>query len=107
MSYRDTGIEAYGHSCEICGYGIVEVHHVNYQLHTEWEKKLRLAARKGENLSELLSVAQKLGFLEWDGHDLSKDDRVSNLSVLCGNHHNLVHLFDAGLNLLKALPKRK
>lgn len=106
MGYRETGIDTYGHKCEICGFSVVEVHHINYPLHDEWEKKIRTAYRKGDSVVELLEVADKLGFLKWDGQDLSKDDRSTNLAVLCGNCHSLVHLFDAGLKLLKAIPKR-
>lgn len=104
--YREIGLETYGHNCEICGYSIVEVHHVNYPLHDAWEKKIRDAVKNKQDITGLLAEAKKLGYLSWDGHDLDKDNRSTNLSVLCGNCHNLVHLFDAGLKLLKAIPKR-
>lgn len=106
MSYRETGLSVYGHKCELCGFSVVEVHHIGYQLHTEWENKIRSKYRAGEDISIMLEEVKALGFLSWNGQDLSKDNRSTNLAVLCGNCHSLVHLFDAGMNLLKALPKR-
>jgi hypothetical protein len=107
INYRQIGLDAYGNNCEICGFNLVEVHHINYPLHTEYENKLRKATKNKEDITELLEFAKGLGFLFWDGHDLSKDSRTSNLSVLCPNHHTMVHTADIGVALFKLLPKRK
>jgi predicted HNH restriction endonuclease len=103
--YRDIGLETYGNKCEICGHGLVEVHHIGYQEHQHYEDMLREA--KGDVLTSLLADAKSKGFLKWDGHNLEKDNRSTNLSVLCSNCHTLVHTLDAGMNLLKAIPKRR
>jgi hypothetical protein len=107
IGYREIGLNAYGNKCEMCGFSLVEVHHVDYKLHQDMENALRLALKRGQDTYELLQKAKTLGFLEWDGHDLSKDNRSTNLSVLCPNHHTLVHTADLGLALLKLIPKRK
>lgn len=106
-TYREIGLETYGHKCELCGYSIVEVHHINYQLHDQWEKKIRDMVKSHQDVADLLEMAKGLGFLDWDGHDLAKDNRSTNLSVLCGNCHSLIHLLDAGMKLLNALTPRK
>lgn len=106
-SYRDIGIETYGDRCEICGYGIVEVHHIDYQRHQLMENALRASTKRGEDISLILGNAHGMGFLEWDGHQLSKDDRTTNLSVLCPSCHTLMHTLDASIKLLRAIPKRK
>jgi len=105
--YRERGLNTYGNKCEICGYGLVEVHHLDYQEHQEVEDRLRKAVKKNEDITELLAEARKKGYLFWDGRQLEKDNRSTNLSVLCGNCHTLVHRIDCGLKLLKALPPRK
>jgi hypothetical protein len=105
--YRQLGIETYGARCEICHFGIVEVHHINYQEHQEMENRLRAAVKKGKDISQLLLEAYKQGFREWDGHQLSKDNRSTALSVLCPNCHTLIHRMDIGMKLLGALTPRK
>jgi hypothetical protein len=103
MDYRQAGLETYGHKCEICGYSIVEVHHINYQEHQAIENKLR----KTDNPESLLEKAREMNFTDWDGHQLSKDNRSTNLAVLCGNCHSLIHRLDVGMNLIKVLDRRK
>jgi hypothetical protein len=107
--YRDAAIEKYGHACEICGHSIVEVHHINYQEHGNIEKQIRAAEKSGNKnaISSLIENAKYMGFVEYKNGQLSKDDHVGNLSVLCGNCHSLIHLMDVGLKLLKALKGRK
>jgi hypothetical protein len=107
MDYRQIGIGTYGGKCEICGFGIVEIHHVDYKTHQVMENAIRKAVRAGEDIGLLLSNARVLGFLEWDNNQLSKDDRSSNLAVLCPNHHMMVHQADMGVSLLRLLPKRR
>ena len=102
--YRDIGIETYGDKCEICSHSLVEVHHINYQEQWNIERRLR---KDFNNRDQLLKEARSLGFLKWDGNQLSKDDRSTNLAVLCGNCHTLIHKLDVGLNILKVLSKRK
>lgn len=107
--YRDVGISTYGHRCEICGYpAMVEVHHIDYHLHQWHEDNLRMATKSGKDIMSVLAKAQEKGFKIWDGKDLSKDSRPSNLAVLCGNCHALIHKLDAGTNLFRVLqPRRK
>lgn len=108
-SYRDIGIEMYGSQCEICSHGIVEVHHIDYHKHQEFENRMRKAVkmRDYDLLEQLLEKAKECGFLEWDGEQLSKDDRSTNLAVLCSNCHSLIHGLDVGVNLLNVLNRRK
>jgi hypothetical protein len=107
MSYREIGLNVYGDHCEICGYGIVEVHHIDYKLHNDYERVLRKKVKANQNVESILENAKQEGFLEWSGHQLSKDDRSINLAVLCPNCHAMVHKADIGLALLKLLPERK
>lgn len=107
MNYRETAIATYGTKCEICTYGIVEVHHIGYQEHQETEDYIRYLFKNGNDISVELAKAYALGFLKWDGNQLSKDDRSTNLSCLCSNCHYLIHLMNVGLRLLKAIPERK
>lgn len=107
MGYRETALMTYGSKCEICTYGIVEVHHIAYQEHQEVEDYIRYLAKNGNDISIELEKARALGFLFWDGRQLDKDDRSTNLSCLCSNCHYLIHLMNVGLKLLKAIPKRK
>lgn len=106
MDYRQLGLETYGYKCEICSYSIVEIHHISYKEQWDLEKKLR-KEKELEEILELLKRARELGFLNWDGKQLSKDDRSTNLSVLCGNCHSLIHRLDVGMNLLKVIDRRK
>lgn len=105
--YREAGLQAYGDRCEICGYHIVEVHHIDYQEHQAVEDKIRAAVRKKKDITKLLEEAAALGYLFWDGRQLSKDNRSTNLAVICPNCHSLIHLMDVGMKLKKALPPRK
>lgn len=105
--YREIGIETYGNKCELCSHGLVEVHHIAYNEHQAFEDKVRKAYREGSELHSLLEQALKLGYETWDGRQLGKDNRSTNLAVLCPNCHTLVHTVDMGKKLLKALPPRR
>ncbi|QDP42813.1 hypothetical protein HWC53_gp029 [Bacillus phage vB_BmeM-Goe8] len=105
--YRHVGIEAYGDRCEICGYHIVEVHHIDYQEHQAMENKIRAAVKNNEDITELLEEAAKQGWVGWDGHQLEKATQAKSLSVLCPNCHTLVHRIDCGMKILGALTPRK
>lgn len=107
MDYRQLGLESYGYKCEICGHSLVEVHHISYQEQWEMEKKLREATKQKRNITKLLEEAKEKGFLQWDDNQLSKDNRSTNLSVLCGNCHTLIHQLDVGMNIIKVLDRRK
>lgn len=107
INYREVGVTAYGQRCEICGFTIVEVHHVDYKLHEYHENLIRKLVKNKQDITAALKEAKTHGFLIWDGHDLSKDSRTTNLSVLCPNHHTMVHQADMSLLLLKLLPERK
>jgi hypothetical protein len=106
-NYRDIGLNSYGNKCEICGFSLVEVHHVDYNKHTYYENTLRKMVKQKQDITQFLEEAKRNGFLFWDGHDLSKDSRSTNLSVLCPNHHTMTHTADLGLALLKLIPERK
>lgn len=106
MGYREDGIGVYGDKCELCGHGLVEVHHIDYQEHQEIEDMLRYLSKYGNDITELLAEAKSKGYLYWSGHQLSKDDLTRNLSVLCPNCHTLVHRVNMGKKLLRVLPKR-
>jgi len=106
MDYRQLGLETYGYKCEICSYSIVEIHHISYKEQWDLEIKLRKENRLEETL-ELLKQARELGFTTWRNNQLSKDDRSTNLAVLCGNCHSLIHRLDVGMNLLKVIDRRK
>jgi hypothetical protein len=109
--YHDSAINKYGKRCEICGFAVgLEVHHLNYQEHQDIEDQIRKAERSKdhEEMIALLNKAKAMGFVEYDSKtgQLAKDDSTRNLSVLCANHHNFVHITDMGLKILKALPPR-
>ena len=108
--YHDSAIETYGDSCEICGHRMcLEVHHLDYQEHQEIEDRIRIADtdKKKKGLPELLKEAKEKNYLEYHSNQLSKNDSVKNLSVLCGNCHKFIHKIDCGQLLLKALKDRK
>lgn len=108
--YRNSALNTYGDSCELCGHRTsLEVHHINYQEQWDIERKIRSAEKKSQlNLvNELIDTAKSMGFDEYKDGQLSKDDSTTNLSVLCGNCHSLVHLIDVGLKLLRALKPRR
>lgn len=107
MDYRSTGLNTYGNRCEICGHSQVEVHHIDYQEQQQLEKTIRKAAKAGEDLTKLLELAKKEGYEEWDGNQLSKNNRSTNLAILCGNCHSLIHRLDAGMKLLKVIERRR
>jgi hypothetical protein len=107
MDYRLTGLETYGYRCEICGHSLVEVHHIDYQEQQQLESLIRKAAKAGEDLTKLLELAKNAGYEEWDSNQLSKNDRSTNLAVLCGNCHSLIHRLDVGKKLLKVLERRR
>lgn len=108
-NYRDYGIETYGNKCEICGHGVVEVHHIGYQEQQEFEREVRKVAKSNNNslLKTKLSKGKESGFMTWDGHQLGKDDRTTNLAVLCPTCHTLMHKLDVGMKILKVLPPRR
>ncbi|MCU5076777.1 hypothetical protein OB985_04135 [Bacillus cereus] len=107
MDYRLIGLETYGHRCEICGHSLVEVHHIDYQEQQALEIQIRKAIKAGKDTTELLETAKEQGYEEWDGNQLSKNNQSTNLSVLCGNCHCLIHRLDAGKKLLKVLERRR
>jgi hypothetical protein len=104
--YREVGLATYGNKCEICGHSSVEVHHIDYQEHQRAEDEIRLVLRRGGVITHLLEKAKLRGWLTWDGRQLGKNDSSTNLSVLCGNCHTLIHKIDVGMKLLNALTKR-
>lgn len=108
MDYRQLGLETYGYKCEICSYSIVEVHHINYKEQWDIENKLRKEQRL-DRADALLKLAKELGFSEYNfkTKQLAKDDSSTNLAVLCGNCHSLIHRLDVGMNLLKVIDRRK
>lgn len=107
MDYREIGLDTYGHRCEFCGNSMVEVHHIDYQEHQLLEDRIRRAAKNQMELTSLLEEAKNQGYLKWNGKDLEKNNSSYNLSVLCGNCHNLVHRMDVGKKILGALDRRK
>lgn len=115
MNYKQTGHETYGTKCEWEGCGWDEagcdVHHISYQEHNRLESKMRAAIGQGdmEKFARLCAEARKQGFMEYKrmARQLDKDDRSTNLTVLCPNHHRLVHVQDMGLDVLKRIPPRK
>jgi predicted metalloendopeptidase len=107
--YHDSAINKYGKRCEICGFAVgLEVHHLNYQEHQAIEDQIRKAERSGdhEEMIALINKAKAMGFDEYVNFQLAKDDSTRNLSVVCANHHNFIHITDMGLKILKALPPR-
>jgi hypothetical protein len=98
--YRDSALGKYGNRCEICSYGLVEVHHIDYNEQWIAEDKVR----KG---TMTITQAKKLGYDEFKNNQLSKNDDTKNLAVLCGNCHTLIHKLDSGKQLLNILPDRK
>lgn len=107
MDYRQIGLDTYGQRCEFCGNSMVEVHHIDYQEHQNMENRIRRAAKNLMDLTLLLEEANQKGWLKWDGKDLEKNNSSFNLSVLCGNCHNLVHRMDVGMKILGALERRR
>jgi hypothetical protein len=107
--YRENALKTYGESCEICGHRTsLEVHHINYQEQQQMEQMLRFAYKyKDPQYKEMLSEAKSKGFVEFNNNQLAKDDSTTNLSVLCGNCHSLIHTIDVGMKLLKAIKPRK
>jgi hypothetical protein len=114
VNYSKIAKEAYGESCEWIGCGWNEsdcdVHHINYQLQWDLEKKIRTAHRSAdiERARELADIANSKGFGKFDikTMQLGKDDRLLNLAVLCPNHHRYVHDEDLGFDIFKYIPKR-
>ena len=107
MGYRQDALTTYGNKCEICANSIVEVHHIDYQEHQELEDTIRYLNKNNNDISETIKEAKNSGYLFWDGYQLSKDDRTTNLSVLCCNCHTLIHRINVGKKLLRVLSKRR
>jgi predicted HNH restriction endonuclease len=105
--YRQAGIETYGDRCELCQFSLVEVHHIDYQEHQELENRIRATVKAKKDITSLLIEAVEKGYLEWKNNQLEKDNRSTNLAVLCGNCHTLIHRIDCGKKLLGALRPRK
>jgi len=113
MGYADIAKKVYGRKCEICGWGKAspDVHHIDYQEHTDFEKGIRIAQKY--NQTEVYDQLCKLALERGYGHynpttrNLPKNDRPENLSVLCPNCHREVHFFDYGMKLLDVLPPRR
>lgn len=114
-SYREIAIEAYGNQCEFEGCDWSEsncdVHHINYRDQQALEKEIRKSKKALDTARYhiLLEYARSRGFYTFDEESaqLSKDDSVHNLAVLCPNHHRYVHDKDLGNNILKYIPERK
>lgn len=114
-NYHDDALAAYGTVCEWvgCGWNVAEcdVHHISYQEQQEIEKTIRNAIKIGDmNLfAQLLVKANDMGYLHYDKktNQLEKDNRVSNLTVLCPNHHRYTHEQDLGKAILSYIPIRK
>lgn len=107
-NYRETALATYGESCEVCGHRTsLEVHHINYQEQQAIERQIREADKKGISIAPLIEKAKAMGFDEYKGGQLAKDDSTKNTCVLCGNCHSFVHLIDMGLKLLRALKPRR
>jgi hypothetical protein len=110
-NYHENALKTYGESCEICGFrSCLEVHHINYQEHQAAENMLRGFKKARKEIPESVLKGMKTG--GWDYFDpkteqLSKDDSTTNLSVLCGNCHSLMHKLDVGMKLLNVLKERK
>lgn len=109
-NYRDSALEKYGHQCELCGHTMVEVHHIDYQEHQQFEDLLRHQLKyDAMEFSRTMEKAKQAGYDIFDSgsRQLSKNDDTKNLSVLCANCHGLCHLIDYGKKLLKALKQRR
>lgn len=115
QGYRKDAIKEYGEKCEWIGCGwdaaSCDVHHINYQEQWEIERAIRKAVIDNDMglFAQLLSKARDMGFPTYNQktRQLDKDDRVSNLVVLCPNHHRYVHSEDLGMKVLNFIPKRK
>ena len=115
MNYSDYGRSVYGNACEFdeCNWNdaTCDVHHINYQEQQAIEEKIREYKKdnKLEEKEKLIVVAKKRGFLDYDEktNQLSKDDRASNLCVLCPNHHRYVHYVDMGKDVLTRIKERR
>lgn len=108
ISYRDNAINTYGHRCELCSYqAVVEVHHIDYVGHQLLENKIRLAKKTNGDVAGLIQTANEAGYDTFEYNQLAKDDRTTNLAVLCPTCHSFIHVLDSGTNLLRALPIRK
>lgn len=113
--YHNTATEVYGSKCEWIGCGWdaadLDVHHISYQEQQEIETEIRKAINSGnmDQFAQLLAKAQDMGYPHYDQKDrqLDKDDRASNLTVLCPNHHRFVHTEDLGMKVLTFIPPRK
>jgi hypothetical protein len=110
--YRKTGKKAYGEVCEFDGCGwsdaSCDVHHIDYQEQQAMERMIR-SERDTIEFYRLTQFAKEQGWGDYDRstRQLGKNDDISNLAVLCPNHHRYVHTKDLGLKVLENLPPRK
>jgi hypothetical protein len=115
LEYVDKAKKAYGSKCEFenCGWedAQCDVHHINYKEQQDYEKTIRKAIKEDdvELTNKTIMQANKRGFLffNYQTMQLTKDDRINNLAVLCPNHHRYVHSLDLGMDILNRIPKRK
>lgn len=116
-SYRSTALAAYGTKCEWEGctweHTSCDVHHIDYIEQQGMEKRFRSMLDSDYKFSamwfEIQRQAEAKGWGTFNVQDrqLHKNDHVSNLAVLCPNHHRLVHEQDLGKQVLKHIPARK
>lgn len=115
MEYNELGKKVYGRVCEFdgCGWDLAtcDVHHISYKEQQEYEKLLRHFYKNNDldSFKMTLYNAKSEGFNHFNSVtlQLTKDDRSTNLCVLCPNHHRYVHHFDIGLDILNYIPERK
>lgn len=113
--YSDDAKKVYGNACEFDGCGWQEascdVHHINYDEQQGIEVLIRQALKKKDNVKaeQLIKQAKDKGFLSFDKKtmELDKDNRTTNLAVLCPNHHRYTHFKDLKMSILNHLPPRK
>lgn len=115
MNYHRNATQTYGEACEWIGCGwhetVCDVHHIDYNAQWAAEQSIRKAfdeKRVGDYVA-FLTAAKQLGYATFNVKDrqLAKNDSVSNLSVLCPNHHRFVHQADMGTGILQFIPPRR
>lgn len=99
--------EAYGASCELCGWDKApcDIHHIDYQEHMILQENIKHSS--GKERTELLELAKSLGFERFRNGRLSKNNSLENLVVVCPNCHREIHESDMGKEILEFLPPRK
>jgi hypothetical protein len=115
MSYSRDGKNAYGELCEWIGCGwnqaTCDTHHIDYEVHQEIENNIRAyyMMEDDEHFEYMLDLARRLGYGEYNQktRQLPKNDSISNLAILCPNHHRYVHHHNLSMDLLEYIPRRK